>query len=170
MRRTFNLPALEDFGKMRTVNPIKRNESLRSLSRDHYQGLLFCRKIGNSLNKIEVQRIAAYADYFYKLHLLPHFRQEEKYVFPLMGEETDLVIEALNDHKCLRMLFEDPDKSSESIARIVKILERHIRFEERVLFKDLQKLLNEPELISVLGNTDAPEEDHWEDKFWETKN
>ncbi|MBL7930293.1 MAG: hemerythrin domain-containing protein [Bacteroidia bacterium] len=152
-----------------TVNPIKRNESLRNLSRDHHFGLLFCWKVRNFLNKVETKRITAYADYFYKLHLLPHFRQEEKHVFPLLGEETNLVVEALDDHRCLRLLFDDPNKTTESMALIAKILERHIRFEERVLFKEIQRLVSEAELISVLGEIDKPEEDQWEDKFWEIK-
>lgn len=152
-----------------TNNPLKRNESLRNLSRDHHFGLLFCWKIRSSLNKVELVRITNYADYFYRTHLLPHFKEEERSVFPLLGEETRLVNEAMNDHILLRRLFEDLNKNEESLSLIEKLLEKHIRFEERVLFKELQKRVSEKELMSALGEIDKPEEDTWEDKFWERK-
>jgi hemerythrin-like domain-containing protein len=153
-----------------TINPIVRNESLKNLSRDHHFGLLFCWKIRSSLNTIETKRLARYSEYFYKEHLQPHFKLEEKYIFPLFGEETTLVQEAMDDHMKLTELFGAQEKSIEILAQIAKTLEKHIRFEERVLFKELQKLIPEDELAAALGQSlGKPEEDTWEDKFWERK-
>lgn len=150
------------------TNPIKRNESLRNVSRDHHFGLLFCWKLRTGLKTVEPIRIKHYADHFYKVHLLPHFKLEERYIFPLLGEEHTLVQKAMEDHKKLTRLFEEKDCSADSLTRIEQLLEEHIRFEERVLFKELQRVVQEDQLLAALGNhTDKPAEDSWEDKFWE---
>jgi hemerythrin-like domain-containing protein len=48
-------------------------------------------------------------------------------------------------------------------------LEKHIRFEERVLFKELQRVVSEEELEKLVQIPDTEREDLWEDKFWEIK-
>lgn len=152
------------------INPIKRNESLKNVSRDHHYGLLFCWKLRAGLKTVELIRIKNYADYFYKEHLLPHFKLEEKFIFPLLGEENTLIQTAVEDHKKLRKLFEEKESSYESLVQIENILEQHIRFEERVLFKELQKMIPEDELVKALEHhADKPADDNWEDKFWEGK-
>jgi hemerythrin-like domain-containing protein len=150
--------------------PIKRNESLKNLSRDHHYGLLLCWKIRTGLNHVDHERIKNYTDYFFKDHLLPHFRLEEKFIFPLLGEESILVQTAMDDHKKLKELFQTKENVLESLIQIETLLEKHIRFEERVLFKELQRRVPEDQLMAVLGKIgDEPEGDHWEDKFWEQK-
>ena len=72
--------------------PIKRHESLKSLSHDHHHGLLLCWKIRTGFKKqIEINRIKFYTDWFFRNHLSPHFDLEEKYVFPVLGQEHELV-------------------------------------------------------------------------------
>ena len=67
-----------------STKPIKRHEAIQSISREHYQGLLFGSKIRMGLKKqIEPDRMAKYAVWFYKEHLIPHFEIEEKYLFPV---------------------------------------------------------------------------------------
>lgn len=155
---------------IKEVLPIKRNDSLKNLSRDHHYGLLFCWKIRTGLKKADHGRVKAYAEYFFREHLLPHFKLEEKYVFPLLGEENTLVQAAMADHKRLRTLFEEKVNILGSLVQIEVELEKHIRFEERILFKELQRLLPEDELIAALGkHNEALREDDWDDRFWETK-
>jgi iron-sulfur cluster repair protein YtfE (RIC family) len=150
--------------------PIKRNESLKNLSRDHHYGLLLCWKIRTGLKNVEPARIKKYVDYFYKEHLLPHFKAEEKYVFPLLGEESILIQSALADHKKLKALFEEKLNVIESLNQIEMELEKHIRFEERILFKELQRITPEEVLTSAMNHHNvSPKEDNWEDKFWEFK-
>lgn len=150
--------------------PIKRNESLKNLSRDHHYGLLLCWKIRSGLKTVDHQRVKAYTDYFFKEHLLPHFKLEEKYVFPLLGEDSTLVQAAMADHKKLKSLFEEKKHVLESLLQIEVELEKHIRFEERVLFKELQRVIPEEVLTLALSRyDDPPREDNWEDKFWERK-
>ena len=75
------------------------------------------------------------------------------------------------DHKKLKALFEEKENILQSLVDIEVELEKHIRFEERVLFKELQRRLPEDQLIAALGKHDeTPKEDDWADKFWEVKN
>lgn len=151
-----------------TVNPIKRDESLKNLSGDHHSGLLYCWKIKKSFSMVETSRLVNYTDYFYTQHLLPHFKLEEKFIFPLLGEETTLVQEAAYDHKMLRSFFEQEEKKTETLLNIVKWLEKHIYFEENILFKELQRLIPNDELALALGRSSInPEDDDWHDRFWE---
>ena len=72
--------------------PLKRAPELQPLSHDHHHGLQLCWKIRTGFSKqIEPDRIKKYSDWFYKTHLKPHFELEEKYVFPILGAENDLV-------------------------------------------------------------------------------
>lgn len=153
---------------MTNTNPIKRNESLKNVSRDHHFGLLFCWKLRTGLKNTELDRVKRYADHFYTQHLVPHFKLEEKYIFPLLGEESTLVQTAMDDHRKLSQLFQDTENTMISLIQIGEILEKHIRFEERVMFKELQRLVPEDKLIAALGtHIEKPEDDNWEDKFWE---
>jgi len=152
---------------MANTSPLQRNESLKDLSRDHHHGLLLCWKIRTGLKTVDHSRIKAYTDYFFKEHLLPHFKLEEKYIFPLLGEESQLVQQAMTDHTRLRKLFNNEANILESLMQIEVELEKHIRFEERVLFKELQRVISEEELASRLKLHGTERTDTWEDKFWE---
>jgi hemerythrin-like domain-containing protein len=155
---------------MHDTTPISRNESLRNLSRDHHYGLLLCWKIRKGLKTVDHGRIKAYTNYFFNEHLLPHFRLEEKFIFPLLGEESELVQAAMSDHRRLKSLFEDETGVLESLLKIEVELEKHIRFEERVLFKELQRTVPEEVLTIAMARHNGPQnEDNWEDKFWECK-
>ncbi len=62
--------------------PIKRNENMVPLSRDHHFGLLFCWKIRQGLKaKIDLERIRKYILHFWKSHLEQHFKEEETLLF-----------------------------------------------------------------------------------------
>lgn len=151
--------------------PIRRNEFLTPLSREHHHGLLLCWKIRAGYRKgIEVERIRAYAYWFYQNYLIDHFEIEEKYVFPVLGNDNALVKRALTEHRRLRKLFEGVDEESKNLGLIEEKLEAHIRFEERVLFNEIQAVASPSELKDVLArhseHTTAQHIDEWEDEFW----
>jgi len=82
-----------------STKPIKRHEAIQSISRENYQGLLFGSKIRMGLKKqIEPDRMAKYAVWFYKEHLIPHFEIEEKYLFPVMSPENEMIQRVLKKH------------------------------------------------------------------------
>ena len=143
--------------------PIKRNEYLKAISREHHHSLLLCWKIKMGLRKgIDPIRIKNYATWFYNNHILKHFEVEERYIFSILGTEHKLVQKALSEHKRLIQLFETVTVLEENLKRIQKELEDHIRFEERVLFNEVQDVATakELELISI---------HHTEEKFCENE-
>src|SRR3954465_8976157 len=78
--------------------PIKRNELLKTFSRDHHFSLLFCWKIRQGLRKeVAVERICKYVQYFWQQHLLPHFKEEELILFTSVDDKA--VQKALKEHK-----------------------------------------------------------------------
>jgi iron-sulfur cluster repair protein YtfE (RIC family) len=149
--------------------PIKRNESLVSLSREHHFGLLFCWKIRMGLRKnIEANRIRSYAEWFYSNYLIPHFLVEEKYVFPILGDENKLVRRALSDHRRLRRLFEGVNEINKNIGLIEEKLEEHIRFEERILFNEIENAASAEALATILNlhSSHSHTNQEWGDEFW----
>ena len=58
--------------------PIKRNENILKLSKEHHFSLLFCWKIRQGLKAgADSSRIIKYVQYFKTHFLLPHFSEEE---------------------------------------------------------------------------------------------
>ena len=150
-------------------NPIKRNDALKPLSRDHHHGLLLCWKIrqGIKLN-IESGRIKTYLDWFWMSYLKPHFEVEEQNVFPVLGNENELVKQALAEHRRLKRLFENGDDLPKTISLIEEELEKHIRFEERVLFNEIQSVASSEQLIQIeIDFSDKIFYENLSDPFWE---
>lgn len=151
------------------VEPIKRDEVLKFLSRDHHHGLLLCWKIRTGFKKtISIERIKAYTDWFFKNNLLDHFKTEEGEIFPILGNDHDLVKRALADHRRLKRLFEDNSDIEKSLNLIEEELEVHIRFEERILFNEIQKVAttNQLKLLAEIHSHSNCINEEWHDEFW----
>ncbi len=148
--------------------PIKRNENLKAISREHHHGLLLSWKIRAGLKKeIEPSRVKKYLDWFYVNHLLPHFELEEKYVFTILGEDNDLVKKALAEHRRLIRLFETEAATVTNLSLIEEELESHIRFEERILFNEIQTVATEEQLELIKKvHTEDKFVDNITDAFW----
>jgi len=152
-----------------TDKPIKRSEFLKPLSREHHHGLLFCWKIRAGIKKdVEVSRIKKYADWFYQNYLIPHFEVEEKYVFPILGNENELIKKAVSEHRKIERLFESTTEFQKNISLIGEELVDHIRFEERILFGEIQKNATAEQLLSIeFNHSDEKFVDNLTDPFWE---
>lgn len=117
---------------------------------------------------MEPERIKRYADWFFEHHIRPHFEMEEKYLFPILGNDNELVKRALAEHRRLGRLFRDTDTISKSLSLIEEELEKHVRFEERVLFGEIQKVATEAQLETISKiHTDEKFRDNTNDTFWE---
>lgn len=151
-----------------TRKPLKRHKALQPLSRDHHHGLLLSWKIRTGFSKnIEAKRIKAYADWFFKNHLIPHFELEEAHIFPLLSADHDLVKRALAEHRRLKRLFSDKEDVKKTLHKIEEELEQHIRFEERILFPEIQKVATEDELALIENiHKDHGFVDNLDDEFW----
>lgn len=151
-----------------TQKPLKRHKALQPLSREHHHGLLLSWKIRSGFSKnIETERIKTYADWFFENHLIPHFELEEKYLFSILEEDNELVKRAMAEHRRLKRLFTDEKDVLKSLHKIEEELEQHIRFEERILFPEIQKAANEDQL-KLIAEVHHEEgfEDKIDDEFW----
>lgn len=149
---------------------MKRHAALQPLSREHHHGLLLGWKIRSGLsNGVAVERIKAYTDWFSENHLLPHFEVEERHVFPILGDKGHpMVKRALREHRRLKRLFTANDDLAKNLNLIEKELTAHIRYEERVLFTELQTVAT-PEQLSEIERLHhgQPFVEEWTDRFWE---
>lgn len=148
--------------------PIKRHESIKQFSREHHFGLLLCWKIRTGLKKeISLERIKNYTDWFFENQLKPHFLAEEKYIFSILPEDHKLIKRALSEHRKLERLFNDDKDIYKSLNQIEEKLDEHIRFEERILFNEIQEVATEAQLQKIAEiHTELPK-DEWKDAFWE---
>jgi hemerythrin-like domain-containing protein len=150
------------------TKPLKRHKALQPLSREHHHGLLLSWKIRSGFNKnIDSKRIKTYTDWFFETHLIPHFEIEEKHIFTILENDNDLTKRALAEHRRLKRLFNETTEVTKSLGKIEEELEQHIRFEERVLFPEIQKIATEEQmqLIEKIHHQE-PFKDKLDDEFW----
>lgn len=155
--------------------PLKRNEHLQPLSRDHHQGLLLCWKLKmGERYHIAAPRMANYLRWFFQHHLMAHFTLEEQHVFPLLGSHHPLVLQALREHHAITHLATAPQLSSENLQEFQTLLKQHIRFEERTLFIEIEKNAT-PQQLEHIAAVHGKQEDvlganspeaAWKDAFW----
>jgi mannose-6-phosphate isomerase-like protein (cupin superfamily) len=126
---------------------MKRHPALIPLSHDHHHALVEARRLRRAADSDEDPEpvAAAFADFFAAVNV-PHFREEEETLFPLVAdfdEARPLVVEALLDHQRLHALVAELQGSSEvrrAMREIGELLEAHVRREERELFPLIEKL------------------------------
>jgi hemerythrin superfamily protein len=139
--------------------PIKRHISLQPLSREHHHTLVLVWKIRKAIREhVELDRVDQYVSWFYQQYVISHFDMEEKYIFPVLGSQHDMIVRALDEHKKLKGYFEAQGKDSNAYIELADLLEKHIRFEERMLFNAVQELATVQQLKTIL-------EKHREDQF-----
>ncbi len=151
--------------------PIKRHQALQPLSRDHHHGLLFCWKIRSGVKRgIDISRMKAHASWFWNSHLVSHFAEEEAVVFPILGMENELIKQAIAEHAELKKLFSQEEMDYEFLNYLQVALEKHIRFEERILFNEIQEVAS-PEQLAIVNQHNAAEQEEleWEDDYWNWK-
>lgn len=148
--------------------PIRRHPALQPLSREHHDALMLYFKIRQGLKKgVDRARIADYMRWFFQEYLEPHFMVEEQRLFPLLGNDHPEIIRALSEHKDIRRMFTGSLNREEELLSAGKALEAHVRFEERLLFNQIQDTVPEEHLYAALHrDTDAPFCPLWKDEFW----
>lgn len=148
--------------------PIKRHKALQGVSREHHHGLLLCWKIRTGLSKkVAPERIKTYVDWFFKTHLIPHFELEENYIFPILGMGNPKIKKALREHRRLVRLFTSNVDLIRRLVQIEEELEQHIRYEERQLFNEIQKIANDAQLDLIEKyHSHEKFKDNTYDPFW----
>ncbi len=148
--------------------PIKRSVELTPLSRDHHEGLLLVWKIRQGIrNGTELQRIADYVRWFWKVHLDVHFTEEEQLFSPLFPEGNEGLKQMLEEHSKLRSMASSQDWNEESLENFAQLLNDHIRFEERTLFPYIEQQAS-PEQLRLIYESHSAEKNNavWKDEFW----
>lgn len=142
---------------------MKRHPSLIPISRQHHGGLLTARLLQHGAPPYKGMPTTPEAkrdyvlDYLHQ-QLLPHFKLEEETVFILAAEFSEELRKQVNilvaTHQQLQQLILalpgfTPELLPDALDEIGKLLERHIRQEERVFFEQLQKDLP-PDKLQLL--------------------
>ena len=154
--------------------PIKRNENILKLSKEHHFSLLFCWKIKQGLNgEIPTGRIIKYVQYFWTHFLLPHFREEELFLFSTLNDEK--VDKAIEQHKEINNLISrlpiyNESHSKKALQKIAELVDDHVRYEERELFPYMESKLSNEQLTSIGKKLNEAQpmllKDEYEDEFW----
>ena len=128
----------------------KRHGSLIDLSHDHHHGLALALRLKQGDNALlsdgwthdrveQARRVGR----FYRVELQPHFAAEERALFPAMRQHasvsTPLIDELVAQHRTLeesieRIALAEASEVGLELVRLGKLLEQHIRAEERELF------------------------------------
>ncbi|MGH2647526.1 MAG: hemerythrin domain-containing protein [Ginsengibacter sp.] len=153
--------------------PIRRNENIVKLSKEHHFSLLFCWKIRQGIKmKIPAARIIKYVEYFKTNFLRPHFKQEETILFAALKDKP--VKKAIKQHKeinnLVAKLLKNIDASQiEQLEKLADLVDDHVRYEERQLFPHIEKTLKPAQLEAIgeqLHKHSSLTKDEYEDEFW----
>lgn len=132
---------------------MKRHPSLQPLSDDHHRALVLARRLRRESTGMDagaLEGLAREVRQEFGAELEPHFRVEERWLLPALEDRGGdrLAAQTLEDHARLRALVHGL-WSEDTAQELGTLLERHVRFEERVLFPEAEALLSEVELASV---------------------
>lgn len=137
---------------------MKRHSALINLSREHHAALILAqilKKDGPNFKDLPTDDEGKrnYTISFYKTDLVKHFRFEEEILFPFVNKQSDLLKEQsaqlISEHKKLKSLIQKlliPGNLENVLDKIGMLLEKHIRFEERVYFQKVQEIFPGSEL------------------------
>lgn len=157
---------------MKNHAPIKRHQALVSFSKEHHFGLLLVWKIRQGLiNAVSPERIGKYVLFFFNDELKTHFKEEEQLLFCKLPVTDPLRLQAETEHKEIYRIMETIAANTDDedlLRQFADTLEKHIRFEERILFNHLQSHISEEALekISARFSNPVDPDTQWKDTFW----
>lgn len=126
---------------------MKRHPVLIPLSHDHHHALAAARRLRLAAERGDASAEAAAFSRFFAEESVPHFREEEERLFPLVAhseEAQPLVVRALLEHQQLHALARQvASGESAPMRELAELLEAHVRFEERELFPLIERLLGD---------------------------
>ena len=140
---------------------MKRHPALYQLSHDHHQGLILAQQLKKGTPQYKgmpstLEGKKEYAISFYRTELVKHFEDEEKILFPSVIKRDDevdkLIEEVISEHRKMESLVKDLMRKSDVtdlLDELGRLLEKHIRKEERKLFPKIEEILSEGELKTI---------------------
>ena len=148
---------------------------MQPLSREHHDGLLFVWKIRQGVNNhTSIEKLRDYTGWYWKNHIRPHFFQEEKVLLLFIEATHPMAVQLKNEHNYIRELIIAIDKNADwsDFTLLANLLEKHIRFEERELFRYFEDNLAQKELGEIYEKMEEHPvscEEEWKDEFWVKK-
>lgn len=145
---------------------MKRSEALRTLSHQHHQGLFAALQLKRADRETAADARQTFIDFFER-EGARHFRIEEELLLPAFarhaGCDEPAIVRVLTEHVELRRrgqdLEADADPDEGALRELGERLERHIRFEERVLFPMIEEALPPDELERLAAAIERAESD-----------
>jgi len=140
---------------------MKRHESLLCISREHHTALLLAQVLKKDApafkgTPVHIPDKVAFLKASYHTNLKQHFHAEENILFPFLAGKNNLIDELIDDlikdHNKLAeniAMLDDHEDSEKLLDETGRLLELHIRKEERVLFQKIQEVFSEEELIAL---------------------
>ena len=153
------------------IKPIKRSPELAPLSREHHEGLLFVWKIRQGIkHNVHPVRITNFCVWFWQHHLVQHFEKEEVALPPVLSAGHPLIRQMQTQHKSIKQQCERLRENSDYalLVQLAQTVNDHIRFEERRLFSEVEKVASAAQLeeIATFLNEEKEKKPIWEDPFW----
>lgn len=141
---------------------MKRCPELQELSREHHTALRLALHMKRAVaggDEAEIDAACAQVREVYRTELLPHFREEENCLLPLLESAgaSAVVARTLIEHRALQRLvreMEIPDP--DLLSRFAELMTEHVRFEEQQLFPAAEELLGRETLARVLSAVPHP--------------
>ena len=133
---------------------MKRHESLIPLTHDHHHALAQLRKLSEVSSKDQASRLRQGDEFleFFEANIVLHFTEEECIVLPLVVNESSLnglVERTLGEHELIIGLVEnlrtevtEGAPQGDTMQSLIFAMREHIRFEEKVLFPTIEKLMS----------------------------
>ena len=155
---------------------MKRHEKLQPLSRQHHNGLLAALLLKKGIGKAaDANVMAAFIIDFWNKDLKEHFASEEELLIPpLLNSSLDknLNDQLLKEHELIRSYIDSLKNSADNISIIKafsELLDKHIRFEERIYFPQAEKILSDEQLQKIGQQLKDEGENcmNYPVKFWE---
>jgi len=135
---------------------MKRHQQLQPLSRQHHNGLLMALLITKGLKKkAPLSAMNGFISNGWNEELKEHFEMEESVLLPALRQKSfdpQLTEQLISEHKQIRLLVEKAIVNQATEAELElfsSLLEKHIRFEEKIFFPKAEEVLTEKELIEI---------------------
>jgi iron-sulfur cluster repair protein YtfE (RIC family) len=134
---------------------MKRHASLIPLTHDHHHALAQVRKLKLAATGTDDDRRTAAKLFLEFFHgdTIEHFREEEEVVFPLVvrvaearGTLERVMIQHLHIHSLVHQLQTESEQAvptPETLLRLAATLERHVRFEEKIVFPLIESFVGQ---------------------------
>ena len=155
---------------------MQRVESLQPLSKEHKSVLMSCLLIRKGVDKqAPVDIITDFFLQCWNKEIVPHFEKEEAILIPLLEKYPkgkSLAATVLRDHDLIRngvIHLNQKALNERLIKDLADQLEKHIRYEERIVFQEMQDFIPALELakLHIVENGHSSICNTYPNHFWE---